>query len=280
MEMNSMETLKPFLQDILNNSPSRNNLFKRNLVKEYLQVMTLHFLYAHPQYNQLAFYGGSCLKHLFGLPRLSEDLDFVDLKKNINLQKLSADIDQHFKNTDLPLKTKIQKFRITLKFPILQELRLSEPHETDLLFVKLEIFKRFDCCTHYQTQFMPLFKFNKSILVRTFDLPTLMATKLNAILHRQWQKTSTKGETIIAVKGRDYFDLMWYLEKGVQPNLSCLIDIQNPKDLKEKLLSTIERVDARSITLDLEPLIEDPSFAKKLSQNIKDILKNQIIQNM
>lgn len=271
-----METIRPFLQHLLNSSHSPSNLLKRNLLKEYLQILLLHFIYSQDRTNRFLFYGGSCLKHLFGLPRLSEDLDFVDIQKTTDLSSLAGDLEQHFKkNTDIPVKTVVQKFRVLLKFPILQELNLSQPGETNLLFVKLEIFNQFND-QNYQTQFVPLFKFNKSILVRTFDLPTLMATKLNAILYRQWQKTDKKGKTLISVKGRDYFDLMWYLEKGVSPNLACVKGIRDQQELKNKLLAIVKNVDPKSIELDLEALIEDTSFLRATSQNIKEILAGQI----
>lgn len=84
------------------------------------------------------------------------------------------------------------------------------------------------------------------------------------------------GETIISVKGRDYFDLMWYLQKGVVPNLNCIEDVDNLKGLKNKLLKIIDKIDSRSITLDLENFIEDRTFVKNLGNNIKEILKNEV----
>ncbi|KKR75173.1 MAG: hypothetical protein UU18_C0012G0014 [Parcubacteria group bacterium GW2011_GWB2_40_8] len=97
-----------------------------------------------------------------------------------------------------------------MKFPILNELGLGSGSESDILILKLEIFNDFIFCKKYQTQIKPLFKFNRSILVKTFDLPTLMSTKIRALLYRKWEKKNKDGEVIISVKGRDYFDLMWY----------------------------------------------------------------------
>jgi predicted nucleotidyltransferase component of viral defense system len=272
-----METAKIFLNDLLNKSVSKNNLFKRNILKEYLQIFVLDFIYSHKEYSKMVFYGGSCLAHCFGLPRLSEDLDFVDLKKKIKIPKLAENIEKHFKeNTDLGLKATVQKFRIYLKFPILKELGLSRENETDLLFLKIEIFNSFDFCKKYKTQMVPLFKFNKSILVRTFDLPTLMATKISAILYRKWEKTGKNGKVLVKVKGRDYFDLMWYLDKGIRPDIKCVGGIKNEKDLKAKMLKIIDNVDVRSIRLDLESLIEDEKFINNLSKNLKNILREKL----
>jgi len=271
-----METTKTFLKNLINKSVSKNKLFIRNLLKEYLQILVLDFIYAHPKYNNLIFYGGSSLHHCFNLPRLSEDLDFVDLKKGINIKELAKDLEISFKrNYNLDLNTTLQKFRIYLKFPILYELKLAKEDESDLLFLKIELFSDFDFCKNYKIEVIPLFKFNKSILLKTFDLTTLMATKLRAILYRKWEKIDKKGRVFIKVKGRDYFDLMWYLEKGVEVNIEC-IEIKNKEELKEKLLKIISKIDPRSIQLDLEPLIEDKNFVKNLSKDIKGILRREI----
>lgn len=271
-----METTKKYLKNLINKAASENKLFKRNLVKKYLQILVLDFIYSHKKYSQLVFYGGSCLSHCFGLPRLSEDLDFVDSKKTTDLKKLADDLEIFFrKNTDLDLKTSHQKFRIYLKFPILWELGLNEKNETNLLILKVEVFSEFDFCKNYKTEIIPLFRFNKSILIRTFDLPTLMATKLRAILYRKWEKTNKKGRAFIKAKGRDYFDLMWYLNKEIKPNMKC-IELKNKKELKGKLLNLVDRVDPKSIQFDLEPLIENKNFIKNLSKNIKKILNKEI----
>ncbi|OGZ28016.1 MAG: hypothetical protein A2562_01380 [Candidatus Nealsonbacteria bacterium RIFOXYD1_FULL_39_11] len=171
---------------------------------------------------------------------------------------------------------KIQKFRIYLKFPVLYELNLAKRPESDLLILKVEIFKEFDFCKSYKTEAIPVFKYGKSILIRTFDLPTLMATKIRAILNRKWEKTDKVGKTLAKVKGRDYFDLMWYLEKGVVPNLKCIENIKNKEDLKEKLMTVVGKIDSRSIKFDLESLISDKDFVNNISKNLKDILKRSL----
>lgn len=265
------------IKGILEDHTEAADLFKRNLVKEYLQVLTLSFIYKHPDYQNLIFYGGSCLRHCYNLPRLSEDLDFVDIKGKVDLEELTFGLKRFFeREMDIKIKTKIQKFRIYLKFPILYELKLAEPSETDFLFIKVEIFSNFQFCKNYKIETLPIFKFGQSLLVKTFDLPTLMATKIRAVFHRRWEKTNKKGKVLAKVKGRDYFDLMWYLEKGILPNLKCLEGISNLKDLKEKLLKIIEKADRQSIEFDLEGLIEDRQLSKGLAKEIKAVLNREI----
>ena len=185
---------------------------------------------------------------------------------------MAKDIGEYFsKKINLPVEVKAQKFRIYLKLPILKELNLSGAGETDFLFLKIEIFQKFNFCASYQIEVKPIFKLNKSLLIKTFDLPTLMSTKIRAVLNRKWEKTDKNGKTILTVKGRDYFDLMWYLEKGIKPNMNCL-ERGNITDLKIELEKVVKKADSRSIRLDLENFVADSEFIKDLSKNIKDIL--------
>jgi predicted nucleotidyltransferase component of viral defense system len=276
-----METIRPVLAGIINESPSRNNLYKRNLLKEYLQIVVLDFIYSDPVYSQLLFYGGSALAHCFDLQRLSEDLDFIDETKKVNVSKLARDLEEYFKKrTDLEVTTTVQKFRIYLKFSILRELGLSTRGETDILFLKVEVYSEFDFCTKYSTDIRPVFKYNRSVLIKTLDPATLMATKIRAILFRKWEKTDKEGNTTVKVKGRDYYDLLWYLQKGIQPNISCIKDVKDMKDLKEKLLAMVASVDSKSIQLDLEALIGNPGFVNNISRNMKAILEREISEKL
>jgi len=276
-----METIKPILVNIISESTSRNNLYKRNLLKEYLQIVVLDFIYSHPIYGQLLFYGGSALAHCFDLQRLSEDLDFIDETKKIKPAKLAKDLEEYFlKRTDLSVRTTVQKFRVYLKFPILRDLGLSTREKTDDLFLKVEIYSQFDFCEGYKTDIRPIFKYNRSVLVKTLDPATLMATKVRAILFRKWEKTDKQGNTTVKVKGRDYFDLLWYLQKGIQPNISCIEDVKSMKDLKEKLLDMVARIDSKSLQLDLEVLIANPGFVTNMSKNMKAILEREISEKL
>ena len=134
-----MELILPALHDIVKSS-NANRLFIRNQLKQYLQVIVLQYLFSHPIYRNLIFYGGSALSLCYQLPRLSEDLDFLDHTSNIDLLMLQKDLTTFFtKETDVQIRSTVQHFMIYLKFPILRELGLSSKSETDDLFIKLEI---------------------------------------------------------------------------------------------------------------------------------------------
>ena len=267
-----MNNIKEVLNEILKENSDRNAQYQRNLLKDYLQIFVLDYVYSSKKYNNLIFYGGSALAQCYGLPRLSEDLDFVDIDKKININALAVDLGNYFfDKTDLKPIVKVQKFRIYFKFPILKEIGLSGGGETDMLYLKIEIFKEFDFCDKYKIEIKPIFKLNKSILIKTFDLPTLMSTKIRAVFKRKWEKTSKGGKTIVSVKGRDYFDLMWYLEKGIKPNLACL-EYDSLPALKKDLARSVEKADSKSIQLDLNNFIADKNFVLDLSKSIKEII--------
>lgn len=269
-----MKEFKIILEKLINESKSKNLIFKKNLLKEYFQIITLDYIYSTKKWNNLILFGGASLSHCYGLPRLSEDLDFVSLKKDFEFEKLAIDLKNYYENKGFEIKTKVQKFRIYLKFPILRELKLAKRDESNLLFLKIEIDTNFDFCKDFKIEYIPIFKFNKPILIKTFDLETLFSTKLRAIILRKWEKTTKDGKIIAKVKGRDYFDLIWYLERGIKPNLNCLgiKEIQNLEDLNRKLFDIAKTIDVKSIKNDLEPLIDDVNYVNNLSKNIKEIV--------
>lgn len=272
-----MEELKPTFKRLLSEAPAAKLLFRRNILKEYLQIVILDYLYSHPAYSKLVFYGGSCLAQCHGLPRLSEDLDFVDIYGDIDINKISRDLNGYFnKQTDLKAVVSTQKFRVRLKFPLLKELGLAKEGDSDLLMLKIEVFRDDGALREGKTEAVPLFKVNRSIIVKAFDLSTLMSTKIRAILHRKWEKTSKSGETLAIVKGRDYFDLMWYFRKAVSPNMACLKEAANKDELKCLLLAAVDKADPASIKLDLEALIANDRYVIDISKSLPDILKSEI----
>jgi predicted nucleotidyltransferase component of viral defense system len=262
-----------YIKLLLREKETASTVFRRNLVKEYLQILILSFLYSHEDYRNLVFYGGSSLRHCYGLPRLSEDLDFVDIEKRIELLGLAEDLRKFFFNKyEVKVEAKVQKFRCTLKFPVLHVLSLAKSQESNLLFSKIEVYSELGFCKEYGVEIRPLFKFGEALLLKTFNLPTLMATKIRAIMHRKWERTTKNGRILAEVKGRDYYDLMWYLEQGVKPNLRCIEGITEEPELYEELIKIVRRINPQSIKYDLEGLVEDPGFLDTLKNNIKEVL--------
>ena len=125
----------------------KNSLFIRNLLKERLQYFVLNFIYNSSYGKNFIFKGGTCLKFCFGLPRLSEDLDFdVNNYRQFSLQKFTSDLKKYFisklKYEDLKIKISGKNKIIYLQFPILKKIGFPADKTKDsanILFVRIDL---------------------------------------------------------------------------------------------------------------------------------------------
>src|SRR3989338_2795568 len=70
---------------------------RRNALKEELQYYVLNFIYHHLEYNNWIMYGGSALRIIHGLDRMSVELDF-EVPQAVTekfLEKLKKEIERH-----------------------------------------------------------------------------------------------------------------------------------------------------------------------------------------
>jgi len=244
------------------------NSYILNLLKEYLQVYVLYYIYTNSKYNKnLIFTGGTCLRHFYNLPRLSEDLD-LDFQESFDSQILLYDLEGYFKKrykfNEIKLAMKQCGSQIVLKFPVLHKLGLAKESESNLLYVKLDLSKNPSKHFDLQTTSKSIYGFN--FVAKHYDLPSLMSGKIHAILIRKRFKGADNTEV---VRGRDYFDLLWFLKNSVKPNLKRLSEmlnidvnidfIEKQLDLKVKELITRHKSFFKS---DLIPLISNSDFIK------------------
>lgn len=247
-------------QDVTN----RSNLYIRSILKEFLQAYVLNFIYLNPKYNKLfLFTGGTCLRHCFGLNRLSEDLDF-DIRSAIDMSELKNDIAQYFKNEfmyrDLQISILQQGRQLLLKFPVLKDLGLAAHSESDLLYVKMDISPIVSQMYDKSTTLKNSGNFN--YLVTHYDLPTLMASKMVTILTRQRFLGKDNSKVI---KGRDYFDLLWFLDKKIIPRLDRVNDLMKGTYTIEDIIKLIDEKVKMAVTIskqyfkqDITPFIDNP----------------------
>lgn len=98
-----------------------------------------------------------------------------------------------------------------------------------------------------------------SFYVNIFSLPDLFAGKMHALLFRKWKNR---------VKGRDWFDLEWYIRKGIPLHLQHLeirtrdsgnwdAGKMTPQDLVQLLHDKIEEVSMDKLIQDVLPFIPD-----------------------
>src|SRR3989338_4784090 len=85
------------MQSIMADNKGSERGFLRNLLKEYLQSVALSYIY-NSFYGHLIFTGGSALRVCFGLPRLSEDLDF-DYERQFDPNNFFHGLTNYFKKT-------------------------------------------------------------------------------------------------------------------------------------------------------------------------------------
>ncbi len=263
------------LEKILIDEKTKGSLdsYILNSLKEYLQVYVLYYIYTNSKYNKnLIFTGGTCLRHFYNLPRLSEDLD-LDFQESFDSQILLDNLEGYFKKqykfNEIKLAVKQRGNQIVLKFPVLHKLGLAKEDESNLLYVRLDLSKNPSKHFDLQTTSKSIYGFN--FVAKHYDLPSLMSGKIHAILIRKRFKGADNTEV---VRGRDYFDLLWFLKNSIKPNLKRLSEMLNASvsinfiekqlDLKVKELITRHKSYFKS---DLIPLISNPDFIKIYVEN-------------
>ncbi|MBU2542457.1 nucleotidyl transferase AbiEii/AbiGii toxin family protein [Patescibacteria group bacterium] len=267
-----------YLQEIVDDK-KREGLPKQviiNYLKEALQFPILSFIYKNDKYKNFVFTGGSCLRICYGAPRLSEDLDFdliesdwdsVDL--DVFGEEVVLDLSKKYL---LPVKYKRQSnCRLYLKFSILKQLGLAEGQESDFLFVKVESSKM--NYKNPELEVTPISNYGYNFLVKNYSLPYLMVGKIGALFQRMWFKGS---DNEIDVKGRDFYDLFWYLKNNIEPawdEMQTRLNISNYKELKEKIIKLIdEKVTTKKLSYDLKNFFSDQSFVEDFCENYKQII--------
>ena len=232
---------------------------KLNRLREFLQLVCLKIMYDKGGFINLAFTGGTALRVIFGLQRFSEDLDFslVD-KKGYNFSELNAELVRGFMLNGLTVestpKDKKNVHSAMLKFAgILKAVGLS-PMENQKLSIKIEIDTNPPKGGNLvRTLVNKVYVLN----IAHFDLPSLFATKLHACFYRKY------------LKGRDFYDFIWYLSKRVRPNFPLFNNAvtqtqgKNPNieesNFKKFLLKNIEKVDFVQAKKDVERFLENKS---------------------
>lgn len=245
-----------------------------NALKEIFQEIALLGLWRAKFYEKAAFYGGTALRILYGLDRFSEDLDFTLLKNDemfdlavynqairdelnsfgfqVTVETKIKNIDTHIESAFIKAQSKTQLIIIETPSNVIERI-----HQMNTLKIKMEV------DTH------PPGKFNtevKTLLqpipfsVKTLTLPDLFAGKIHALLCRPWQAR---------VKGRDWYDFVWYIARNTPLNLIHLRErlIQSEawpvskefarKDLIDLLQKKINSTDFDNAKNDVLPFVRD-----------------------
>jgi len=244
---------------------------RRNALKEELQFYVLNFIYHHPEYNKWIMYGGSALRIIHGLDRMSVDLDF-EVSHAITekfLEELKNEIEEHFKNT-YGVRTDFLTIKITtgrgllLKFHVGEELSFGHPSKQ--VHIKIDLNHFVVPKTVHERR--PINQDQLSFVIVTYNMSALMASKIAAIFLRG---TRGIGEAVYEEKGRDIYDLLWYMNKKVVPDFDYLvakgIDVKDPRALFDKLTLQMNKVNKDNLKQDLSPLFVNRTFIENWLTN-------------
>ena len=261
-------------------------------LREIMQEITLAGLSRTNFFEKAAFYGGTALRIFYGLDRYSEDLGFSLLKPNpiFSIEPYFKAIIDEFKSLGLTVsikeKKKTKQTAIDSAFlkteTIWQEIVLEDiiketgVRSNKTLKIKIEVDRQppLNFKTEEKLVFRPF-----SFYVKCFTKPSLFAGKMHALLFRKW---------LNRVKGRDWYDLEWYIKKGIPLNVNHFLtrakdtnnwqnDSISDEQIVELLNTKIKSVSFSSIKEDVVRFIQNddvlniwsPEYFKDLIEKIK-----------
>jgi len=275
-------TLKNKLDEISTSYGEISVEVQRNALKEALQYYVLNFIYHHSEYKNWIMYGGSALRICHGLDRMSVDLDFeVDHQvTNEFLEKLKNEIANYFKkdhdiDSDILTIGMTNNRGLTLKFHIAEKLGLNI--HSKQVHVKIDL-NHFKVHPKIVTENWPQNEYQLSFSIKTYNMSALMASKIAAVFLRGQRGI---GENIYEEKGRDIYDLLWYMQKKIIPDLDYLKakNVEEATDfhtlfdrLTLKILNNPKTDE--NLRQDLPPLFGNQTFIENWIKNWKNSFLN------
>jgi predicted nucleotidyltransferase component of viral defense system len=216
------------IQDRMDGYGCRSTLEEEQALREITQEIVLAAL-GRTDFSQMAgFQGGTCLRIFYGLNRFSEDLDFALQRPDASfglkpyLDVLAKELAAYGYGLEMDDRSKVaQAVRMAfVKDDSLGNLlRLNYKPATGplrKLRIKLEVDTNPPAGGSFETKYLD-FPFPSAVCV--FDLPSLFAGKLHALLCREY------------LKGRDWYDFIWYTARKTPVNyamLSSALDQMGP----------------------------------------------------
>lgn len=251
---------------------------------EIIQEIALLGLWRAKFFEKAVFYGGTALRILYGLDRFSEDLDFSLLMKAPNfemktyhqavvreLQSLGFDvtIEEKKKTTESEVQSAFIKANTREHF-----LRIGLTAEDQKRMHSNKVLKiKFEVDTNpplkFNINYRPL-TFPGPFSVATMTLPDLFAGKMHALLFREYRGW---------VKGRDWYDFLWFLGQKVPLGLTHLQErmqqtghFPDEQELTEERLKIllsdrIRQLDFSAAEADVRRFIKDPWKVSHWSQS-------------
>jgi predicted nucleotidyltransferase component of viral defense system len=268
--------VKDYLHQIL--SGIDNPILARCLAREYVQARVLQSLQDRGAFTTWAFQGGTALRFLYSMPRFSEDLDFalvepglpVNFRDNMVIAGRVFEAEGYDVCMRISDKRTVKSAFVNLK-GLLFELGLSA-HPSETLSIKVEV----DSNPPAGAKTVSTIVRRHVILnLQHHDKASLLAGKLHAFLARRY------------VKGRDIYDLVWYLSDRTWPvpNLELLNNAlaqtgwRGPQvtaeNWRQLVTRRVEKLDWKRIIADVEPFLERPADCALLTRQNLTLLLQQ-----
>lgn len=206
------------IQDRLKTYGIGNPLEEEHATKEVLQEIALYALWRLRFFEVALFQGGTSLRILHGLPRFSEDLDFMLRRPDSDFDwsrylepmlGIFAEFGLH--SEALPrgkMDTRIRA-AVIKDTSVAQQIDLSFADRDPRRKIKIKLEIDVEPPLH-SGEDVTFLDFPLDHEVRHQDLASNFALKIHALLCRGF------------LKGRDWFDFSWYVARGVYPNLPHL----------------------------------------------------------
>ncbi len=247
----------------------------KNRLREYLQHYLLMLLAQEGFFSYCSFMGGTSLRVLFDLPRFSEDLDFSVVEshgfdfKGV-LKRIKGKLALAGYSVEVSFRRVGNVLSAWVKFDgLLCEAGLS-PLQGERLAVKIEVDSR-----PPKGAVSVDYLVNKffSLLLRGYDLASILAGKINALMRRKY------------LKGRDVFDILWILSrfKDAEPNFVFLNNAFEQMGWEDEAVSEgnwrrilsdkLSKVDWEVVEKDIGLFVEDKDSAKLLINNWEKVIR-------
>ena len=237
---------------------------EENIQHEVMQKIALAGLARGGFFEKAAFYGGTCLHLLHGMRRFSEDMDFSLLEPNLAFQfeDYFPAVIEEFKlaGKEVEIKMKHKGMPAAIESAFLKE--SSEVYDigfTTEKRLKVKIEFDIDPPPKFSTEMMTMSS-PRTFWLRSYGKSDLFAGKVSAALFRKWKNR---------VKGRDWYDVVWYICKRVPLNLEHLVerakesepgaDVSTPEKVIAAFDAKIEAVDFDNAKQDVVPYLTDLS---------------------
>ncbi|MCC8061061.1 MAG: nucleotidyl transferase AbiEii/AbiGii toxin family protein [Clostridiales bacterium] len=264
------------IEQMLKNYQVKNLYDQKNAMKEIMQEIVLCGLSRAGFFKEAAFYGGTALRIFYGLDRFSEDLDFSLMAVNpefelaVYFSILEKEIHSFGLNVIIQEKKKTKESNIQsafLKGNTKEYLLLFYPQEqilggiskNETVKIKFEV----DVNPPEYATFEHKYRLLPSPYeVNLYDMPSLFAGKIHAVLCRTWKSR---------IKGRDLYDYVFYLTQKAAVNQKHLRErllqsgyitpdaICSLEDIKAMLSKRFDSIDYVQARRDVEPFIRDTS---------------------